>query len=117
MFKIATVLCLCLVAASATPISIDLVSQQRIIDDLTALAQAAFNNLLSTVIANVDLSSFMEIAQLFGLGKRDLTEQQKIIDDLTALAQAAFNNLLSTVIANVDLSSFMQIAQLFGLGK
>ncbi|RNA32377.1 hypothetical protein BpHYR1_043910 [Brachionus plicatilis] len=111
-------LCLCLVAASATPISDDLIIQhQRVIDDLVALAQAAFNNLLSTVIANVDLSSITQLAQLLGIGKRDLTEHQRVIDDLVALAQAAFNNLLSTVIANVDLSSITQLAQLLGIGK
>ncbi|CAF0719695.1 unnamed protein product [Brachionus calyciflorus] len=119
MFKILSVLCLCVLAVSATPIQ-----NEKILGDLLATGQdllnQAINLLLSTVAANVDLSSLVNIAQLLGLGKRELTDKgflEDLQNQLSQLGTAALNSVLSQVVANVDLSSLLSLAQLLGIGK
>ena len=75
------------------------------------LLNTVINYLLSSVVANVDLSSLTSIAQFLGLGKRDLA-QQRVLEDLLALAQGALQQFLG----NLDLSAVL--GQLLGqLGK
>jgi len=91
---------------------------QQLGSGLQELLTTAANNLLSTVISTVDLSSLSGLLGL--LGKRSV-EQEKIVEQLQQLGSGlqellttAANNLLSTVISTVDLSSLSGLLGLLG---
>jgi len=86
--------------------NLGLIGKRELVPALQELGTALLNNLLSTVLASVDLTNLVSL-----FGKRE------IVPALQELGTALLNNLLSTVLATVDVSSLGSIISLLGIGK